>query len=124
MLLPEFRLLVLLQPQLLFTARAASDSSSAGGISRVEIVHTSVQQNQLLWAKVTASKTLKENTNIAKRMEKMEELGKRMTLLEKMRVATGPGFEDEYKARVRTLYAALPDFTTFRTDDDVIDEDA
>jgi hypothetical protein len=108
------------------TARAAaasSDSSSAGGISCVEVV-PSVQQKQLLWAKVTASKALKENTNIAKRMGKMEELEKGMTLLEKMRQAIGPSFENEYKARVRTLYAAMPDFTTFDTAVDVIDVDA
>ena len=37
------------------TRAAASDSSSAGGICRVEIV-PSGQQKQLLWAKVTASK--------------------------------------------------------------------
>ena len=55
------------------TARASSDSSSVGGISSVEVV-SSVEQKQLLWAKVTASKALKENTNIAKRMGKMEEL--------------------------------------------------
>ena len=49
------------------TARASSDSSSAGGISSVEVVSL-VEEKQLLWAKVTASKALKENTNIAKRM--------------------------------------------------------
>ena len=107
------------------TARApvASDSSSAGGISSVEVV-SSVEKKQLLWAKVTASKALKENTNIAKRMGKMEELTQGMSLLEKMRQAIGPPFEEEYKARVRTLYAAMPDFTTFDTAVDVIDVDA
>jgi hypothetical protein len=84
------------------TARAASDSSSAGGISSVEVVHTSVQQNQLLWAKVTSSKALKEITNIAKKIAKMEELGQGMTLSEKMRVAIGPSFDDEFTTRVRT----------------------
>ena len=55
----------------------------------------------------------------------MEESGKGMTLLEKMRVATRPEIEEEYKARVRTLYAALPDFTiTFDTDVNAIDVDA
>ena len=55
------------------TARAsASTSSSAGGISSVEVV-SSVEQKKLLWAKVTASKAIKEKTNIAKRMGKMEE---------------------------------------------------
>ena len=48
-----------------------------------------------------------------------------MSLLEKMRQAIGPLFEEEYKARVRTLYAAMPDFTpTFNTAVDVIDVDA
>ena len=84
----------------------------------------SVQQKQLLWAKVTASKALKENTEIAKRIVKMEELGQGITLLEKMWKAIGPLFDDESKPRVRTLYAALPDFTTFDTAVDVIDEDA
>jgi hypothetical protein len=102
----------------------ASDSSSAGGGYSSVAVVPSVQQKQLLWAKVTASKALKENTNIAKRMGKMEELEKGMTLLEKMRQAIGPSFENEYKARVRTLYAAMPDFTTFDTAVDVIDVDA
>ena len=47
-----------------------------------------------------------------------------MSLLEKMRQAIGPSFDEEYKARVWTLYAALPDFTTFDTAVDVIDVDA
>ena len=69
------------------TARAsASTSYTAGGISSVEVV-SSVEQKKLLWAKVTASKALKENTNIAKRMGKMEELAQGMSLLEKMRQA-------------------------------------
>ena len=54
----------------------------------------------------------------------MEELGQGIRLLEKMRQAIGPLFDKEYKARVRTLYAALPDFTTFDTAVDVIDVDA
>jgi hypothetical protein len=107
------------------TARApvASDSFSAGGISSVEVV-SSVEKKQLLWDKVTASKALKENTNIAKRMGKMEELTQGISLLEKMRQAIVSSFEEEYKARVRTLYAATPDFTTFDTAVDVIDVDA
>ena len=64
------------------TARASSDSSSVGGISSVEVV-LSVEKKQLLWAKVATSKALKENTNIAKRMGKMEELTQGMSLLEK-----------------------------------------
>ena len=105
------------------TARAAvaSDSSSAGGICTSVKVVPSVQQKHLLWAKATASKALKENTNIAKRMGKMKEVGQGMTLLEKMRQVIGPSFDEEYKARVRTLYAALPDFTTFDTAVNVID---
>ena len=107
------------------TARATvpSDCSSADGYSSVAVV-PSVQQKQLPWAKVTASKALKEKTNIAKRMRKIEELARGMSLLEKMRQAIGPSFENEYKARVRTLYAALPDFTTFDNAVDVIDVDA
>ena len=56
----------------------------------------------------------------------MEELGQGMTLLEKMREVIGPSFDAEYKARVRTLYAALPDFTTTfdTTAVNVIDVDA
>ena len=78
------------------TARAtvASGCSSAAGYSSVAVV-PSVQQKQLLWAKVTASKALKENTNIAKRMGKMEELAQGMSLLEKMRQAIGPSFENK-----------------------------
>jgi hypothetical protein len=42
-----------------------------------------------------------------------------------MRDAIGPLFDEEYKARVRTLYAALPeDFTSFDTAVNVIDVDA
>ena len=48
-----------------------------------------------------------------------------MTLLEKMKQVIGPSFDEEYKARVRTLSAALPDdFTPFNTAVDVIDVDA
>jgi hypothetical protein len=57
-------------------------------------------------------------------MGKMEELTQGMSLLEKMRQSIGPSFEEVYKARVRTLYAAMPDFTTFDTAVDVINVDA
>ena len=53
----------------------------------------------------------------------MDESTQGMSLLEKMRQAIGPSFEAEYKARVRTLYAAMPDFATFNTAVDVIDVD-
>ena len=41
-----------------------------------------------------------------------------------MRQAIGQSFDEEYKLRVRTLFAALPNFTTFDTAVDVIDVDA
>ena len=55
---------------------------------------------KLLWAKVLASKSQAENTNIAKRMGKMEELEKAMTLLDKMRKVIG---EDSFKAKVGSV---------------------
>jgi hypothetical protein len=48
---------------------------------------------KLLWAKVIASKAQGENTNIAKRMGKMEELEKGLALLEKIREVIGEGEE-------------------------------
>jgi hypothetical protein len=50
---------------------------------------------QKCWLKSQA-----ENTNIAKRMGKMEELEKAMTLLDKMRKVIG---EDSFKAKVGSV---------------------
>ena len=76
---------------------------------------------KLLWAKVLASKSQAENTNIAKRMGKMEELEKAMTLLDKMRKVIG---EDNYKARVVSVLDAFPVFSSFDACVDIIDVDA
>ena len=78
---------------------------------------------KLLWAKVLASKSQAENTNIAKRMGKMEELEKAMTLLlDKMRNVIGG--EDTYKAKVGSVFDAFPVFATFDAKVDIIDVDA
>ena len=76
---------------------------------------------KLLWAKVLASKLQAENTNIAKRMGKMEELEKAMTLLDKMRKAI---VEDIYKAKVGSVFDAFPVFATFDAKVDIIDVNA
>jgi hypothetical protein len=73
---------------------------------------------KLLWAKVLISKSQAENTNIAKRMGKMEELEKAMILLDKMRPVIG---EEQYFANVRSVLAAFPVFATFDAKVDVID---
>jgi hypothetical protein len=72
---------------------------------------TSAHQDKLLWAKVIASKAHAETTNIAKRMGKMEELER-----------VGPVIDEEvYSNRVRSLFAALPNFKAFDTAVDIID---
>ena len=77
---------------------------------------------KLLWAKVLASKSQAENTNIlAKRMGKMEELEKAMTLLDKMREVIG---DDNYKAKVASVLDAFPVFSTYDACVDIIDVDA
>jgi hypothetical protein len=71
------------------------------------------------------SKSIAENTNIAKRMGKMEELEKAMSLLDKMRSVIG---EEAYVSKVQAVLAAFPAFDTFQAEVDVIeivdDEDA
>ena len=76
---------------------------------------------KLLWAKVIASKAQAENTNIAKRMGKMEELKNAMALLVQMRPVIGAKV---YEERVQSVLAAFPDFATFDACVDVIDVDA
>ena len=75
----------------------------------------------LLRAKVLASKSLAENTNIAKQMGKIEELEKSMTLLDKMRKIIG---EENYIAQVTTMFHAFPVYSTFDACVDIIDVDA
>ena len=95
------------------TKRGASDDV------RSQIDPTTTKK--LLWAKVIASKAQAENTNIAKRMGKMEELEKGMALLEKMRSVIG---EKSYAEKVQSVFAAFPVFATFDACVEVIDDDA
>ena len=71
---------------------------------------------QKCWLKSQA-----ENTNIAKRMGKMEELEKAMTLLDKMRKVIG---EDSFKAKVGSVFETFPVFATSDAKVDIIDVDA
>ena len=66
------------------------------------------------------SKSIAENTNIAKRMGKMEELEKAMALLDKMRPVIGEGV---YVAKVQAVLAAFPAFDTFHSEVEVIEID-
>ena len=76
---------------------------------------------KLLWVKVLASISQAENTNTAKRMGKMEELEKAMTLLDKMREVIG---DDNYKAKVASVLDAFPVFSTYDTCVDIVDVNA
>jgi hypothetical protein len=69
-----------------------------------------VSQKKLLRAKMASTKILAQNSNIAKRMGKMEELEKAMALLDKMRPSIG---ETEYGTRVQHALAAFPAFDTY-----------
>ena len=91
---------------------ASRDSVVGGGFIPVPVAPPveNATTKKLLWAKVLASKSQAENTNIAKRMGKMEELEKAMTLLDKMRKVIG---EDNYKAKVVSVLDAFPVFSTF-----------
>jgi hypothetical protein len=93
-------------------ANAVSVSASAAMIEH---------NKKVLWAKVLASKAQAENTNIAKRMGKMEELEKAMALLEKMRPVIG---EEIYAAKVQCVLAAFPVFASFDACVDIIDVEA
>ena len=63
----------------------------------------------------------RSSTNVAKRMGKIEELEKGMALLERMRDVIG---EQLYEQKVKSLFAALPNFETFDTAVEIIDVDA
>jgi hypothetical protein len=68
-------------------------------------------QKKLLWAKITSTKIQAQNSNIAKRMSKIEELEKGMALLNAMvRHIIG---ETEYGKRVQHGLAAFPSFDTY-----------
>jgi hypothetical protein len=75
-------------------------------------------EKKILWAKVLTSKSIAENTNIAKRMGKMEELEKGMTLLDKMRNSIR---EDAYHVQVQDVLKAFPTFNTYHAEVDVIE---
>ena len=102
---------------------ASRDSVVGGGFIPVPVAPPveNATTKKLLWAKVLASKSQAENTNIAKRMGKMEELEKAMTLLDKMRKVIG---EDNYKAKVVSVLDAFPVFSTIDACVDIIDVDA
>ncbi len=74
-------------------------------------------ENKILWAKVLTSKSIAENTKIAKRMGKMEELEKGMILLD-MRNSIG---EKAYHAQVQDVLKAFPTFNTYHAEVDVIE---
>ena len=67
-------------------------------------------QKKLLWAKMTSTKIQAQNSNIAKRMGKIEKLEKGMALLNAMRHIIG---ETEYGKRVQHVLAAFPSFDTY-----------
>ena len=108
------------------TPRGGDDNSNsvhgchvvAAGVNpRVTATANAAVEKKILWAKVLTSKSIAENTNIAKRMGKMEELEKGMSLLDKMRRVIG---EEAYVAKVQAVLAAFPAFDTFHTEVDVI----
>ena len=77
-----------------FTTLASISSSIGGGCGAVlpppaTNPNDATTTKKLLWAKVIASKAQGENTNIAKRMGKMEELEKGIALLDKIREVIG-----------------------------------
>ena len=89
--------------------------------SSVAMHATSANNDRLTWAKVMASKSHAETTNIAKRMGKMEELEKGMALLKEFRPVIG---DELFENGVRSLHAALPNFKGFDRAVDIIDVDA
>lgn len=99
------------------SAKIANPATSMGGTTTIDATTT----KKLLWAKVIASKAQGENTNIAKRMGKMEELEKGLALLEKIRKVIG---EESYTEKVQSVLAGFPVFNTFDACVDIIDVDA
>ena len=86
------------------------DGPAPRQLSRPKSRAPTVSQEKLLWAKMASTKILAQNSNIAKRMGKMEELEKAMALLDKMRPSIG---EAEYGTRVQHVLAAFPAFDTY-----------
>ncbi|KAI2500955.1 hypothetical protein MHU86_13500 [Fragilaria crotonensis] len=100
---------------------SSANVSSSRSVAVMHATSAAINNDRLTWAKVLASKAHAETANIAKRMGKMEELEKGMTLLKEMRPVIG---EEMYADGVRNLHAALPNFKGFDTAVDVIDVDA
>jgi hypothetical protein len=92
------------------------------GVSAASTTNTTAaaDNKKLLWAKVLVAKSQAESTNIAKRMGKIEELEKAMSLLDRMRDVIG---EVSYANRVQHVLAAFPVFATFEKCVDVIEID-
>ena len=98
-------------------SRHCNPRASATAMAAVSVSTVAVEK-KILWAKVLTSKSIAENTNIAKRMGKMEELEKAMSLLDKMRTVIG---EEAYTAKVQAVLAAFPAFDTYHAEVDVIE---
>jgi hypothetical protein len=82
---------------------------------------TSKNDNKLVWAKVHTARAVAVQSNVAKRAGKVNELGKMLDLLDRMRPVIG---DVEYKKRVSDLAASMPNPASYNADVEVIDVDA
>ena len=111
-----------------FTTPGSISSRTGGGFGAVlpppaTNPNDATTTKKLLWAKAIASKAQGENTNIAKRMGKMEELEKGIALLEKIREVIGK--ESYVEKVVKSVFASFPAvFNTFDACVDIVDVDA
>jgi hypothetical protein len=82
---------------------------------------TSKNDNKLVWAKVHTARAVAVQSNVAKRAGKVNELGKMLDLLDRMRPVIG---DVEYKKRVSDLAASMPNPASYNADVEVIDVNA
>jgi hypothetical protein len=72
---------------------------------------------KVVWAKVHTAKAMEQNSNVACRLGRVEELEKTLSLLEKIRPVIG---EEEYKQKIDSIAASLPNLGTYKAEVEVI----
>jgi hypothetical protein len=75
----------------------------------------------LEWAKVHTARAIAEQSNVAKRAGKMNELEKMLNLLDRMRPVLG---DELYNQKVIDLAASMPNPANYNANVEVIDVDA
>lgn len=79
--------------------------------------HNQDTTRKVVWAKVHTAKAMEQNSNVASRLGRVEELEKTLNLLDRIRPVIG---EADYRERIDCLAASLPNLGTYNAEVEVI----